>query len=129
MANALAPPVQNALAFDPEGSGYDHQSAMHLMELYPLTVGKPDKFVGEVVANPNAFQAWVWHPERNEYLKHSSSRDPRTGMMLKGRNHETMNKAIAADERLGYVMKKGEDGRYYSTKAHAGMHNPHSDKY
>ena len=115
--------------FDPEGEGYDQETANELIKLFPLTVPKPGAFQGGVVANPGAFEAWVWHPELNDYLKHGSSRDPRTGMLLKGMRHKTMNKAMSADERLGYAMTKGNDGRYYSSKTNPGMHNPHSGGY
>ncbi len=100
--------------FDPEGSGFDHKTASELIAKFPLTLPRPMEFRGEVVANEGAFQAWVWHPERKGYLKHSSSRDPRTGQILKGRKHETFQKAVEADERLGFTIQKGPDGLYYS---------------
>ena len=106
----------NQAAFDPEGSGYDHKTANELKKLYPLTLPRPQEFRGEVVADTNSFEAWIWHPERGNYLKHSSSRDPRTGMMLKGRKHDTFEKAVESDLKLGYELQKGKDGRYYSFK-------------
>ena len=69
--------------FDPEGSGYDYESA--------IKAGiKPDE------------------------TGHWASRDPVTGLILKGRGHETFHKTIAGEEAAGYEIYKGEDGRYYS---------------
>lgn len=45
---------------------------------------------------------------------HWSSIDPRTGMILKGKNHETFYKTIEAEEKLGNRIVKRADGRYYS---------------
>jgi len=128
MANALSQALPNGL-FDPAGTGYDQVTADELIQLFPLTMPKPNKYMGEVIGSPDAFQAWVWHPEKNDYLMHSSSRDPRTGMLLKGLGHETAGKARAADERLGYTWEQGAGGRTYSTKTNPGMHNPHSKGY
>jgi len=47
---------------------------------------------------------------------HWPSRDPKTGKMLKGRKHETWDKAVQADKEQGYVLKQGKDGSYYSEK-------------
>lgn len=80
--------------FDPEGSGYDYESA---------------KKAG-------------LKPGRDG---HWPSREPRSGLVLKGRKHPTYKKALHADERLGYEHKK-KNGRYYSIKTNPGKHNPHS---
>jgi len=45
---------------------------------------------------------------------HWHSLDPRTGMVLKGRQHETWNKTIEAEKALGNIVVKGPNGRYYS---------------
>lgn len=45
---------------------------------------------------------------------HMQSRDPVTGMQLKGRAHPTFDKAIEEDRKLGYGLEK-RDGRYYTT--------------
>lgn len=45
---------------------------------------------------------------------HGWSRDPETGMQLKGRKHESYRKGIEEDERLGYKEEKRDDGRYYT---------------
>lgn len=71
--------------FDPEGSGYDYQTALE----YGL---KPD--------------------ENN----HWPSRVPQTGLILKGKKHKTFYKTVEADAKLGYVITRGSDGRYYSAK-------------
>ena len=60
---------------------------------------------------------------------HWGSRDPQTGMILKGYGHPTFYKTIAADEGLGYRIVEGPDGRFYSIKMDAPryttMANPH----
>ena len=72
--------------FDPEGSGYDYESAHK--------------------AGMRASETGHW-----------SSREPRTGKMLKGKGHETWQLAADEEKRLGYtIYKNREDGRYYSTK-------------
>ena len=45
---------------------------------------------------------------------HWPSRDPNTGLILKGRGHETFDKTIQGEQEAGYEIYKGEDGRYYS---------------
>ena len=102
--------------FDPESSGYDDAVAAELIRQNPLTTPKPKKYKGEVVANEGAFQAWVWHPELQDYVKHSGSRDYRTGQMLKGRKHKTWNLAVEGEEKAGYEIYQGKDGKYYSKK-------------
>ena len=70
--------------FDPEGSGYDYETACASGML------------------PNSELHW-------------GSLDPRTGMVLKGRNHKTWNLMEAEEKRLGNrIIKK--DGHYYSVK-------------
>lgn len=43
---------------------------------------------------------------------HWPSRDPRTGTLLKGKNHPTFQKGVDEDAKLGYYMRKRDDGRY-----------------
>jgi hypothetical protein len=100
--------------FDPEGSSYDHATARKLIKAFPLTVAKPKKYQGDVVANDEAFQAWVWHKDLNDYRLHSASRVPRTGMLLKGKKHPTFQIAIEEDMRQGYEIKEGPGGRLFS---------------
>lgn len=46
--------------------------------------------------------------------KHWPSRDPRTGLILKGRNHPTFWKTIKGEKEAGYFIFRGPNGRYYS---------------
>lgn len=71
-----------ASIFDPEGLGYDFESAQ-------IAGLKPDE------------------------SGHWPSRDPKTGLILKGMNHPTIDKTLAEEEKLGYKIYK-RDGRYYS---------------
>lgn len=71
--------------FDPEGSGYDTETALE----YGF---KPDE------------------------TGHWQSRIPQTGLLLKGRGHETWHKTVKGEEDAGYEIYKGKDGRYYSRK-------------
>ena len=80
---------QNALKkrkkFDPEGDGYDYETAKK-------SGMKPDS------------------------TGHWSSREPKTGRLLKGRNHKTWNKTVEGERKAGYEIYKGKDGFYYSRK-------------
>ena len=68
--------------FDPEGSGYDYETA----ESHGM---KPDK------------------------TGHWSSREPKTGRLLKGRKHKTWHLTEKGEKEAGYkIYKKG--GFYYS---------------
>ena len=78
--------------FDPEGDGYDVETATELDKLHPLTMPKPTRrgrHDRETVKNEDAFSAWVWHEEDGRWVKHGGSVDPRTGMLLKGRGYHT----------------------------------------
>ena len=116
------------MKFDPEGGGYDKKTADELVKLYPLTMPKPKrkgKKKGETLFEPeNAFQAWVWHDEevingetyKEDWIKHGGSLDPRTGMLLKGMKHPSINLTLEEEEKLG--TNKFEfsplKGRYFS---------------
>lgn len=50
---------------------------------------------------------------------HASSRNPKTGQILKGRGHETFDLAVKEDVKQGYVVYKDKDGKYYSQKPSA----------
>lgn len=76
-------------AFDPEGDGYDYDTAR--------AAG-----LGTTVDEEDGQPHWP-------------SRDPRNGMILKGRKHLTFEKAIEADASLGYRLQK-RNGRYYTEK-------------
>lgn len=45
---------------------------------------------------------------------HWSSREPESGLILKGRKHKTFHLTIEGEQKAGYKIVKGEDGRYYS---------------
>jgi len=75
--------VSDMLPFDPEGLGYDYNTATQ--------VGGMQDSNG-----------------------HWASRDPNTGMILKGMQHPTIDKTIQDEEFIGNIVSKGEDGRYYS---------------
>ena len=111
-------------AFDPAGAGYDHATAQVLARRNPLTIPKPKTYQGDEVFNEGAFEAWIWHPELNDYRKHASSRDPRTGMILKGRNHPTYGLALADDRKLGYEHVEGPGGRYFSLPSEDELQDP-----
>jgi len=72
--------------FDPEGSGYDYESAMD----------------AGLAPNPDT--------------GHWPSRDPRTGLLLKGRRHHTWDLLEKGERDAGYEIYQNEDGRYYSRK-------------
>ena len=103
--------------FDPEGDGYDKETAAELDKLHPLTMPKPKrrgKEDRETVSNKGAFSAWVWHEDEGKWVKHGSSVDQRTGRILKGRKYETYHLEEQASKELGNVISKGKDGYYYS---------------
>jgi len=68
--------------FDPEGEGYDYESA----EQAGLT---PDD------------------------TGHWPSREPSTGLLLKGRKHPTWYKTVEGEDKAGYEIYY-DKGRYYS---------------
>ena len=116
MPGSFTERVDARLSFDPEGSGYDEATGEELKKLFPLKTPKPmTKPAGPVPdkSNEGAFEAWVWHPEENDWAKHSSSIDPRTDMLLKGMKHPTIQKAIEYEASQGREFVKREDGRYY----------------
>lgn len=72
--------------FDPEGEGYDDQSAQEA-ELQPdETMHMPSRV-------PNG---------------------PKEGLLLKGRGHKTWPLTVKGEEGAGYEIFKSSDGRYYS---------------
>ena len=70
--------------FDPEGSDYDYETA----KKYGI---KPDA-----------------------KTKHWQSREPNTGLLLKGRRHKTWDLLEQGEKEAGYEIIKKNDGRYYS---------------
>jgi len=75
--------------FDPEGTGYDYETAKR----YGL---KPDE------------------------TGHWPSRVPETGQILKGRRHPTWYKTEEAETKLGNIIRKSKEGRYYSGRKDYG---------
>jgi hypothetical protein len=47
---------------------------------------------------------------------HLSSRDPKTGRILKSEDHDTFYNSVIEDDKLGYVTYKSKDGNIYSKK-------------
>lgn len=76
--------------FNPEGRGYDYKSARK----YGL------KAMG--------------------YPPHWPSRNPKTGMILKGRKHKTWGATQAGEEAAGYKITK-RNNRYYSFRRPGGV--------
>jgi|TARA_R100001530_G_scaffold123763_1_gene91800 hypothetical protein len=117
--------------FDPEGTGYDELTAEELRQLAPLPAMSKPTWRGDVgdevvytdpKTGETSFEAWVWHPktEREEegWYVHGSSRDPRTGQLLKGRKHRTWKQLEEREAELGNIIYKDPgSGRYYSSKS------------
>ena len=98
-------------------------------EFNPLDYGTPVK---EEVFDPTEFgspiEEEVFDPEGVGYdyetakaaglsadeTGHWPSRDPISGMLLKGAGHETFEKTLRGEEEAGFEVYKGDDGRYYS---------------
>ena len=102
--------------FNPDGDGFDESTARRLRKERPLTIPKPKtKPAGPVPEkfNEGAFEAWVWHPEENDWAVHGGSLDPDTGMLLKGMIHPTVQKTIEYEKSQGREFVKRKDGRYY----------------
>ena len=53
---------------------------------------------------------------RPDKTGHWSSREPKSGQLLKGRKHKTFHKTIAGEAKAGYKIYKGKNGKYYSKK-------------
>ena len=85
--NSLRGYQDGGAVFDPESSGYDMQTA--------LAAGL----------------------ERDAETGHMGSLDPRTGMVLKGRQHESWNPMAQTEMSLGNTIKYDPDkGRYFSVQ-------------
>jgi hypothetical protein len=98
----------------------------------PYVVGEegPEVFVpeqnGEIVSNDNMSG---FDPQGDGYdyftaieaglgpddTGHWPSIDPRTGRLLKGMKHPTIDMTLKEEERLGNTITQGPDGYYYST--------------
>jgi hypothetical protein len=90
--DASAGPVKRSEPepFDPEGEGYDYDSAK--------AAGLEPKI------------------DPDDGLPHWPSREPKSGTLLKGRKHPTFQKGVDADAELGYKLRKRDDGRYETHK-------------
>jgi hypothetical protein len=82
--------------FDPEGKGYDYETA------------KKDHYFN------------IFRDAPGGAKPHGVSRDRKTGMLLKGRKHDTFSKGVGVDENLGYGLKK-KGNRYYTEKLKRGI--------
>lgn len=87
--NPRSKEVAGKKAFDPEGDDYDYDTAK---------------------------EAGLKPKEDEPNKGHWPSRDPRTGVLLKGRKHPTFDLAVKEDEAMGYKMRKRADGRYVTEK-------------
>ena len=107
---------KRVVPFDPEGSGFDEDTASRLRKEMPLTLAKPMTKPAGLVPdefNEGAWEAWVWHPEENDWVVHGGSLDPATGMLLKGMKHSTVQETINYEKSQGREFVKRKDGRYY----------------
>ena len=84
LATWRPPNKQANYDFDPESSGYDYESAI-------LAGIKPDPETG-----------------------HWDSRERKSGLLLKGRQHPAWNELEQGEKDAGYEIYKGQDERYYS---------------
>lgn len=104
-------------AFDPDGSGYDEETAKMLIQKYPLTTPKPTKYLGEEVGNEDAFQRWVYHEDLADYVVHGASFNPENGMLLKGKKHKTFHLTQKGEDKLGNeIYWDSQSKRYFSRK-------------
>ncbi len=91
---AMSPEEQNSVrsdwemdfGFDPDGDGYDYETAIN--------------------SGLSADETGHW-----------PSREPKSGQILKGKNHPTFSKTMAGEQEAGFEVSQGEDGRYYSQQA------------
>lgn len=86
----------NIAPFNPEGSGYDYDTANRYGMVRDQT-----GHLGSRVELDEATTAQLGLPLGS-------------GIMLKGSGHETWNKALQGEAQAGYSVVKGRDGRYYS---------------
>ena len=96
---ALLAPQRNPGGFDPEGAGYDQATAD--------AIGMARDKTGHMgsVAPVSPEKAVELGLPDGSYV------------MLKGKNHETWDKAVKAEKARGAKVIKAKDGRYYSVPA------------
>ncbi len=80
--------------FDPEGEDYDYEGAKG--------AGLEPQF------NPK--------PAMGEPGPRWPSRNPETGVLFKGKKHPTFQHGVDEDAKLGYKLRKRDDGRYETQK-------------
>jgi hypothetical protein len=84
----MAKPTFDAFKpFDPEGEDYDYDTA------------------NKAGLKPK--------PVEHDTVPHWPSREPESGMLLKGRRHPTFDLGVEHDRKEGYGLEK-QNGRYYS---------------
>ena len=120
--------------FDPESDGYFERIGNHLNAERPLedATKPPHGGIGPI-QQTNANQAWVWHDDEQDWLKHSGSVTNRIDLLgpqlesevralygddvylvLKGRGHDTYGLGVQGEKDRGYDIEKGPGGYYYS---------------
>lgn len=99
----MADPIEDDKPFDPEGSGYDMKTAR----------------LAGLKAKPQ--------PD-DDNRPHWPSRDPETGLLLKGRAHPTFDLGVEHDRREGYGLEM-KNGRYYSQPFAQGGPVLNNDSY
>jgi len=110
--------------FEPDGEGYDYETADKLIDERPLTMPKPpipsygERATGVAPqSNEGAFQSWQWHEDEQDWGIHWPSRDPDTGLLLKGRGHETWDLLEKGEADAGYhIYQDPQTKRYKSEK-------------
>ena len=92
-------PRQGRKKFDPEGQDYDYETAMSF-GMGPDGTGENEGHWGSVAPASEEVKKKYRLPEESYVI-------------LKGRSHETWDKAVAAEEERGFTIKKFGN-RYYS---------------
>ncbi len=105
--------------WNPESNKYFERRGMELKNKYPLRIPKPpipdnptEKQPDVVQEDSYAHEAWVWHPEEKDWIKHQASFDRDTDMLLKGMAHKTIQNTLDGEENISEIFI-GSDGHYY----------------
>lgn len=73
---------------------------------------------GEIPFNPEGkdydYKSAIKLGLKPDKTGHWPSRDPKSGMLLKGRKHPTWNKTVEGESSAGFEIYQKNDGRYYS---------------
>ena len=78
----------------------------------PGASSRPFKAMGTGYDFKSAKKAGI-KPDRTG---HWPSRNPKSGLLLKGRGHPTWHKTVKGENKAGYEIYKAKNGRYYSKK-------------